>query len=135
MSGRPTGTVTFLFSDVEGSTEALQRLGDAYAGALGEHRRTTRDAVEQADGEVVDARGEEHFAVFARAHDAVAAAHAVQLAHRDHELKARIGLHTGEPSVDGDGYLGLDVHYAARICAAGHGGQVLLSAATRALVP
>jgi class 3 adenylate cyclase len=135
MPGRPSGTVTFLFSDVEESTEAIQRLGTAYAAALAEHRRTMREAIERAEGEVVDARGEEHFAVFARAHDAVSAATEIQRVHAGRELTARIGLHTGEPAQDSEGYLGLEVHYAARVCAAGHGGQVLLSAATRALVP
>lgn len=135
MAGRPAGTVTFLFSDVEGSTEALQRLGESYRAALEAHRRSMRTAIEASGGEIVDARGEEHFAVFGRAHEAVSAAAGAQRSMRGQELKARIGLHTGEPAVDGDGYLGLDVHVAARVCAAGHGGQVLLSPATRTLVP
>lgn len=135
MSRLPSGTVTFLFTDVEGSTELLQRLGEAYAGELSAHRTTLRDAVERAAGEVVDQRGEEAFAAFAQASNAVAAALEIQRAHQGRELKVRIGLHTGEPALSGEGYLGLDVHRAARICAAGHGGQVLVSAATRALVP
>lgn len=134
VSGLPSGTVTFLFADVEGSTELLQRLGDEYGVELAAHRAFLREAVERAGGEVVDQRGEEAFAAFARAADAVAAALEIQRAHESRRLKVRIGLHTGEPSLSGDGYVGLDVHRAARICAAGHGGQVLLSGVTRALV-
>lgn len=135
MSMLPSGTVTFLFADVEGSTELLQRLGQAYAGELKAHRAIVRGAVERAGGEVVDQRGEEAFAAFGRASDAVAGALEIQQAHEGREMKVRIGLHTGEPSLSDEGYLGLDVHRAARICAAGCGGQVLMSAATRTLVP
>ena len=135
MSRLPSGTVTFLFTDVEGSTELLQRLGDAYARELSAHRTMLRLAVERSGGEVVDQRGEEAFAAFPRAADAVTAALEIQRAQEGRELKVRVGLHTGEPSLSGEGYLGLDVHRGARICAAGHGGQVLVSAATRALVP
>lgn len=134
MSRLPSGTVTFLFTDVEGSTELLQRLGRAYADELAAHRTILRNAVERSGGELVDQRGEEAFAAFAHASDAVAAALEIQRAHTGRDLKARIGIHTGEPSLSGEGYVGLDVHRAARICAAGHGGQVLLSAATRTLV-
>ena len=135
MSRLPSGTVTFLFADVEGSTELLQRLGNAYADELSAHREILRAAVERAGGEVVDQRGEEAFAAFPRAADAVEAALEIQRAQADRVLKVRIGLHTGEPALSGEGYLGLDVHRGARICAAGQGGQVLVSAATRALVP
>lgn len=135
MSRLPSGTVTFLFTDVEGSTELLERLGQGYEGELMVHRTIVRGAVERSRGEVVDQHGEEAFAAFKRASDAVASALEIQHAHEGRELKVRIGLHTGEPSLSGEGYLGLDVHRAARICAAGHGGQVLVSAATRALLP
>jgi class 3 adenylate cyclase len=134
MVGLPTGTVTFLFSDVEGSTALLERLGDAHAGELGEHRAIVRDAVASNGGEIVDQRGEEVFAAFAETSLAVDAAVAIQRRHAGRLMRVRIGLHTGEPSLTGEGYLGLDVHRAARICAAGHGGQVLLSVRTRELV-
>jgi class 3 adenylate cyclase len=134
MVGLPTGTVTFLFSDVEGSTALLERLGDGYAAELGGHRAIVREAVASHDGEIVDQRGEEVFAAFADPTHAVEAAVEIQRRHVGREMRVRIGLHTGEPALTGDGYLGLDVHRAARICGAGHGGQVLLSARTRELV-
>ena len=129
----PAGTVTFMFTDVERSTEQLQRLGDRYAGELAEHHRIIGDEVAAAGGQIVDHRSEEVFAVFERASGAVAAAIAIQQRHVGRVLRVRVGLHTGEPSVSGDRYLGIDLHRAARICAAGHGGQVLLSRATRDL--
>lgn len=135
MGSLPTGTVTFLFSDVEGSTELVQRLGDRYGDVLGEHREIVRAEVAHAGGEIVDARGEECFVAFPSATDAAAAAIAIQRAHSEGVMRVRIGLHTGEPALSGDGYLGLDVHRAARVCAAGHGGQVVLSQATRDLLP
>jgi class 3 adenylate cyclase len=131
----PQATVTFLFSDVQGSTELLQRLGGDYAAELEGHRAIVRDAVEAGGGEVVDQRGEEAFAVFPEAADAVQAALVIQRRQADRLMRVRIGLHTGEASVTAGGYLGLDLHRAARICAAGHGGHVLVSAATHALVP
>jgi class 3 adenylate cyclase len=134
MAGLPTGTVTFLFGDVEGSTALLERLGTSYADEIAAHRAIVREAVEANDGEVVDQRGEEVFAAFAGTERAVAAAVEVQRRHADLVIRVRIGLHTGEPALTGHGYLGLDVHRAARICAAGHGGQILLSDTTRALV-
>ena len=134
MVGLPTGTVTFLFSDVEGSTELLERLGTGYADELGAHRAIVREAVASNGGEIVDQRGEEVFAAFSDAAAAVAGAVDIQRRHVGRVMRVRIGLHTGEPALTGDGYLGLDVHRAARICAAGHGGQVLLSARTRGLV-
>jgi Adenylate and Guanylate cyclase catalytic domain len=122
--------VTFLFTDIEGSTELLQRLGNRYAVELQAHRTATRDAVVAAGGEVVDQHGDELFAAFSAAGDAVRAAVEIQRWHADRTMRVRIGLHTGEPSLAGDGYLGLDVHRAARICAAGHGGQILISQTT-----
>ena len=137
----PAGTVTFLLTDIEASTQLVQRLGDRWPAVAGDHRRILRAAVAEAGGHEVDARGEEFFFVFRRAHDAVAAALSGQRALTAHAwpedgiVRVRMGLHTGEPAVGDDGgYLGLDVHRAARITAAGHGGQVLCSATTRALV-
>jgi DNA-binding NarL/FixJ family response regulator len=122
-------SVTLLFTDIEGSTRLLQELGDAYPAALEEHRRTVRAALADAHGEEIDCRGDEFSAGFADADDAVHAALAIQEAGNG-TMRVRIGVHTGEPvRVDGS-YVGLDVHRAARICAAGHGGQVLLSETT-----
>jgi class 3 adenylate cyclase len=134
------GTVTFVFTDIEGSTELLKRLGDGYADALVEHRRVIRDAFGERGGQEIDTQGDAFFYCFARARDAVAAAVAAQRSLSDHEwpddtaLRVRMSLHTGEPVVGEEGYVGIDVHRAARICSAGHGGQVLLSATTAALV-
>jgi class 3 adenylate cyclase len=134
------GTVTFAFTDIEGSTELLRRLGERYAEALAEHRRLIRDAFTARDGQEIDTQGDAFFYCFERARDAVAAAVGAQrsLARHDwpdgSELRVRMSLHTGEPVVGEEGYVGIDVHRAARICAAGHGGQVLLSATTAALV-
>jgi len=126
-------TVTLLFTDIEGSTGLVQTLGDRYAAALEDHRRTVREAVAAAGGEEVDCRGDEFSIAFGDPARAVEAARAIQRAHID-SIRVRIGIHTGEPlRVDG-GYVGLDVHRAARICAAGHGGQVLLSETTGALL-
>jgi predicted ATPase/class 3 adenylate cyclase len=140
MAELPTGTVTLLFSDIEGSTRLLQRAGGAYADLLAEHRRLLDDAFERHGGVVLDREGDAFFVVFGSAKDAVAAAAEAQRAlsgHEwpdDHEVRVRMGLHTGEPrAVDGR-YVGLDVHHAARVMAAGHGGQVLVSEATRALL-
>ncbi|MDQ7829419.1 MAG: tetratricopeptide repeat protein [Armatimonadota bacterium] len=140
MTPLPTGTVTLLFADIEGSTRLLHRLGDRYPALLETFRETVGRAVERHGGTVVDARGEELFAAFPGARSALAAAAAIQeatarpLRPETPPLHVRIGLHTGEPVVAGTHYVGIDVHRAARICAAGHGGQVLLSAATRHLV-
>ncbi len=130
----PTGVVTFLFTDIEGSTRLLHELGDGYAPALHEHRRVLREAFAAHDGVEVDTQGDAFFAAFGRATDAVAAAEASQRSLAAGPLRVRMGLHTGEPSVTEEGYVGLDVHKGARIAAVGHGGQVLLSHATRALV-
>ena len=140
MAEPPSGTVTLLFSDIEGSTRLLQRTGDAYAGLLAEHHRLLRGACEEHQGYVVDSEGDALFVAFASASDAAAAAAEAQQAlarhpwHGENEVRVRIGLHTGEPqSIDGR-YVGLDVHQAARVMAAGHGGQVLLSESTRTLL-
>ena len=134
MPERPTGTVTFLFTDVEGSTSLLDEVGAAtYASELALHRATLRDAWETNDGVEIDTQGDSFFVAFARAADAVAAARAAQAALAAHALRARMGIHTGEPLLTKAGYVGMDVHRAARIAAAGHGGQVLLSQATRDL--
>ncbi len=130
----PTGTVTFLFTDIQGSTLLLQELGDGYAGVLAEHHRTLRDAWRRHEGVEVDTQGDAFFVAFARASDAVAAAADAQHALAGGPVRVRMGLHTGEPALSDEGYIGLDVHRAARIAAAGHGGQVLLSQATTDLV-
>ena len=126
----PTGTVTFLFTDIEGSTRLLRELGDGYAEVLAEHRRALREAWGRHEGVEVDTQGDAFFVAFARASDAVAAAADAQLALAGGPVRVRMGLHTGEPLRADEGYVGFDVHRAARIAAAGHGGQVLLSQAT-----
>jgi predicted ATPase/DNA-binding SARP family transcriptional activator len=131
----PTGTVTFLFTDVEGSTEAVTRLGaERYAERLAAHREILRDAVAAAGGAEVDTQGDSFFAAFSTATAAIDAAARAQRALAPGELQSRMGIHTGQPILATTGYAGLDVPRAARICAAAHGGQVLLSASTRALV-
>jgi predicted ATPase len=130
----PTGTVTFLFTDIEGSTRRLHELGDAYADALAEHRRVLREAFERHGGIEVDTQGDAFFVAFARATDALAAAADAQEALAGGPIRVRMGLHTGEPLVTEEGYVGIDIHRAARIAAAGHGGQVLVSGTTHDLV-
>jgi predicted ATPase len=130
----PTGTVTFLFTDIEGSTRLLHELGHRYADALAEHRRLLREAVARHGGVEVDTQGDAFFVAFARATDAAAAAAAAQDALGDGAVRVRMGLHTGEPTVTEEGYVGMAVHHGARVMAAGHGGQVLLSQATRDLL-
>jgi YVTN family beta-propeller protein len=140
MTELPTGTVTFLFTDIEGSTQLLKRLGPAYSGALAEHQEIVRAAAAAHHGREVDTQGDSFFIAFRRGKDAVAAAVAIQrdlAAHawpEDGVIKVRIGLHTGEPQVGEERYVGMGVNKAARIGAAGHGGQVLLSRTTRDLV-
>jgi class 3 adenylate cyclase len=140
MSTLPTGTVTFLFSDIEGSTRLTRELGDGWGPVLADHRRLLRDAFSERGGGEVDMQGDAFFFAFARARDAVDAAVAAQRALATHEwpgdvaVRVRMGIHTGEPSVGEEGYLGLDVVRAARLCATAHGGQVLVSAVTRALL-
>ena len=130
----PTGTVTLLFTDIEGSTRVLHELGDGYADALAEHRRALRDAFTGRDGVEVDTQGDAFFFAFSRASDAVGAARDGQAALDGGPIRVRIGIHTGEPTVTPEGYVGLDLHTAARIMGAGHGGQVLVSQATRQLL-
>ena len=130
----PSGTVTLLFSDIEGSTQLLQQLGDRYADALAEHRRILRAAFERHHGVEVDTQGDAFFVAFASASDAVAAAHDAQAALAGRPIRVRIGIHSGEPLVTAEGYVGIDVHRAARIMGAGHGGQVLVSESTRHLL-
>ena len=129
----PAGTVTFLFTDIEGSTRLLHELGDAYADELAAHRHALRDAFTRHGGVEVDTQGDAFFVAFARAGKALAAAADAQRALKG-PIRVRIGLHTGEPLLTEEGYVGIDVHRAARIAAVGHGGQVLISQATRDLV-
>src|SRR3954462_14094297 len=117
----PSGTVTFLFTDIEGSTRLLRELGDAYADALAEHRRALREAFARHDGVEVDTQGDAFFIAFARAKAALAAAAEGQRAVDPGAIGVRRALHTGEPVVTEEGYVGIDVHRAARIAAAGHG--------------
>src|SRR6266511_4415251 len=129
-----TGVVTLLFTDVEGSTRLLHELGDDYGEALHEHRRQLRAVFADHEGVEVDTQGDAFFVAFARASNAVAAAAECQRALAGGPIRVRMGLHTGEPRLTDEGYVGLDVHKGARIAAVGHGGQVLLSQTTRALV-
>ena len=132
MRDLPTGTVTFLFTDIEGSTRLLHELGiEAYAQALAEHRRLLRDAFAARGGVEVDTQGDAFFIAFADPAQAIQAATEAQQQLADGPVLVRIGLHTGTPHVGAEGYVGADVHLGARIAAAGHGGQVLLSGATR----
>ena len=140
MAELPTGTLSFVFSDVEGSTRLLRQLREGYTPVLAEHQRVLRDAFGKHGGHEVDTQGDSFFVVFLRPRDAVLAAVAAQRAIEGNrwppevELRVRIGIHTGPAEVVGDRYVGLAVHRAARICAAGNGGQVLLSHATWALL-
>jgi class 3 adenylate cyclase len=140
MSGLPSGTVTFVFTDIEGSTTLLKELGDAYADVLSEHRRIVRETFTRLNGVEIDTQGDAFFFAFARARDAVEAAVEAQRAHAsgvwpgETNVRVRMGLHTGEPALGSEGYLGLDVVRAARICTAARGGNVLLSETTRSLV-
>lgn len=136
----PTGTVTFVFTDIEDSTELLKRLGDDYRDLLTSHRRIVRDAFGASNGIEMDTQGDAFFFVFQRARDAVTGAVEAQRGHAGatwpagEEVRVRMGLHTGEPALHEEGYVGLDVVRAARICTVGRGGQILLSETTRALV-
>ena len=137
MPDLPIGTVTFLFTDIEGSTRLLQRLGDRFGEVIDEHGRIIREAIDSANGVEVSTEGDAFFAAFPDARAAVAAAVEAQRAlaayhwPEGHAVRVRMGIHTGEGILGGDNYIGLDVHLAARIAAAGHGGQILLSDATR----
>ena len=140
MRDLPSGTVTLLFTDIEGSTHLLQQLGDRYASVLAEWRHLLRASFQEWNGHEVDTQGDAFFVAFARATDAVLASVEVQRALANHPwpegaaVRVRMGLHTGEPTLTSEGYVGLDVHRTARIMSAGHGGQVLLSQATCNLV-
>jgi predicted ATPase len=134
-SDLPTGTVTFLFTDVEGSTRLLHELGaEAYAEALAEHRRVIREACVAEGGVEVDTQGDAFFYAFPTAPGAVTAASALTEALASGPVQVRVGLHTGTPLLTEEGYVGDDVHRAARIAAAGHGGQVVLSSSPASLV-
>ncbi|HET6597944.1 MAG TPA: adenylate/guanylate cyclase domain-containing protein, partial [Anaerolineales bacterium] len=137
---QPSGTITFLFTDIEGSTRLLEKLGNQYAAALSQHHEIMRTALRKWNGHEVDTQGDAFFVTFTRALDAVQCAADAQRAFAAHswtpgaQLRVRMGLHTGEPLIALTGYVGMDVHRAARIGDVGHGGQVLLSQTTRDLV-
>ena len=139
-SAIPTGTVTFLFTDIEGSTRLLERLREDYADLLAEQRRVLRAAFAEWNGFEVDTQGDSFFVAFPRAVDALQCTVEAQRAIAAHswpqgvQLRVRMALHTGEPIVQRAGYVGMDVHRAARIGAAAHGGQILVSGSTRELV-
>jgi YVTN family beta-propeller protein len=140
MAELPSGTVTFLFTDIEGSTRLLKQLRDRYGEVLAEHRRILRAAFEEHGGQEIDTQGDAFFVAFSKATDAALAAGAAQHALAEHtwpdgvEVRVRMGMHTGEPRVGDEGYHGLGVHRAARIMAAAHGGQILLSQATSSVL-
>jgi DNA-binding NarL/FixJ family response regulator/class 3 adenylate cyclase len=137
----PTGTVTFLLADVEGSTRLVQQAGAAYAALLGDARKIVREATAEHGGAEVDAHGDELLCVFGDAAAAVDASVAAQrrlIGHDwvdQHVVRVRMGVHTGDPVLTDEGYTGIDVHRVARIASAGHGGQILLTETTRARVP
>jgi len=139
MPGLPIGTVTFLFTDIEGSTRLVQELGDKWTELLARHGAILRKAIADGGGTEVSTEGDAFFAVFPTASGAIIATVTAQQAlaaeswPKGNPIRVRMGLHTGEAILGGDNYIGLDVHRAARIAAAGHGGQVVLSDATRAL--
>ncbi len=136
-SSLPRGVVTFLFSDIEDSTGLTRQLGNRYARLLAEARSVLKTAVRSCGGQVVDIRADELFAVFKAAPDALGAAMAIQRAAESHVwtngalVRIRIGLHTGRPTLTDTGYVGLAVSTAARVCAAAHGGQIVMSDPTR----
>jgi YVTN family beta-propeller protein len=135
----PSGTVTFLFTDIEGSTRLLRQLRDEYAGVLADHNRLLRESFARYGGTEVDTQGDAFFVVFPRARDAIGAAVEAQRVLAAHAwpgsaaVRVRMGIHSGEAIVEDGRYVGFGVHRAARICAAAHGGQILLSTATREL--
>ena len=134
-SDLPSGTVTFLFTDVEGSTKLLEEIGDeAYEEALAEHRRIVREACAGNGGAEVDTQGDAFFFAFPSALGAVAAAQSMTEKLASGPIRVRIGLHTGEPRVGEEGYVGKEVHFAARIAASGHSGQIILSKRSAELV-
>jgi predicted ATPase len=132
---QPSGTITLVFSDIEGSTKLLESLGTAaYREALAEHRRIVREAYARYAGYEVDYEGDAFFYTFATADDAVSAVSEAMQGLEEGPIRIRVGIHTGSPELDPPKYVGMDVHTAARIMSAGHGGQVLVSETTRALV-
>jgi class 3 adenylate cyclase len=136
----PTGFVTLLMTDIESSTPLLHRLGDSYADVLNEVRGIVRTAVSQAGGREIDVRADEYFAVFERPIDAVQASAAIQRKLGEQvwpegaDVRIRIGIHSGRPKLTDTGYIGIAVHTAARVCAAAHGGQIVVSGRTRAAI-
>ena len=131
----PTGTVTFLFTDIEGSTRLLRELGpEAYASALVDHRNVCRAAFAAEGGVEVDTQGDAFFAAFSSAPGAVGAARRIQTDLSTGPISLRVGIHTGTPLTSDGGYVGLDVHRAARIAAAASGGQILVSAPTATML-
>ena len=136
----PTGTVTFLMTDIEGSTELLRRLGRRYPSVLSETRKVLRRAVRASGGYEVDAHADEYFASFERASQALDAALAIQRMLGEHtwpdgvDVRVRAGIHGGRPTLTDTGYVGISVHTVARICSAGHGGQILVSEQTKRAV-
>src|SRR4051795_5070060 len=136
----PSGTVTLLFTDIEGSTGLVKQLRDGYGEVLADHRRLLRAAFDAHGGREIDTQGDAFFVAFPRARGAVAAAVDGQTALAGHawpngaKVRVRMGLHSGEPSLGEEGYHGLGLHRGARICSAAHGGQILLSNATRELI-
>src|SRR5919204_2119189 len=140
MSDLPTGTVTFLFTDIEGSTRLLQALGERYAAAHDQHAAIVRKAISEGGGVEVSTHGDAFFVAFRSPAGAVRTAIAAQRGLAAHDwspgppLRVRMGVHTGEGTLGGDDYVGIDVHRAARIADAANGGQVILSDATRGLV-
>jgi DNA-binding NarL/FixJ family response regulator/class 3 adenylate cyclase len=140
MADLPTGTVTFVFTDIEGSTALVRRLRDRYHDVLADHERLLKTAFEEFGGSMIDSQGDSLFVCFRRARDAVHAAVAAQralLAHpwpKGGEVRVRMGIHTGEAGLSDNRYHGLAVHRARRICDAGHGGQILLSQTSHTLL-
>jgi class 3 adenylate cyclase len=140
LSSLPTGSVTFLMTDIEGSTALLQRLGERYSTLLTDVRRVIRRSVQNSGGHEVDARADEYFAVFKKSTGAVSAALATQRRLRERawsegvSVRVRAGIHGGRPTLTDAGYVGLTVHTVARVCAAAHGGQILVSSRTKAAV-
>ena len=133
VEGLPSGTVTFVFTDIEGSTGLLKELGDRYDELLAGHRRIVRDTFTSLNGVEIDTQGDAFFFSFARARDAAAAAVEAQRRHAEHawpngeRVRVRMGLHTGTPTLSDEGYTGIDIVRASRIANAGHGGQILVS--------
>jgi predicted ATPase/class 3 adenylate cyclase len=140
MTDLPSGTVTLLFTDIEGSTRLLQQLGDKFSTLIAEHDRLLREMWAMYHGSVIHTQGDSFFVVFSRAAEAVMASVQCQRLLAAHawpegvSVRVRMGMHTGEPQINGSNYVGIDIHRAARIAAAAHGGQVLLSQATCDLV-